>query len=295
MPTDPMTLLDAAAAVMKRAPLTKLVRPGVGRFAVRYLARLGKGPTVRTAPLFFGDRMEVVLPDVISESIHSYGFFDEVVTRYAMLSVRPGATVLDVGAHFGYFSLLFASLAGENGHVYAFEPTPSTFSVLARNTRGRSNVTAMNLGAANADGEARITDYGLRFAAWNHIGAQSRMPQVLNKVTGRSVAIRTVRLDDFLGERDIRPDFIKIDAENFEGEIVKGLEGTLRRCGPAILMETGSDASLSAAGTLLEMGYAPWGLAGGRSLAPIDGPIERVNAAHKDLLFRQRDGNGHRA
>ncbi len=39
----------------------------------------------------------------------------------------------DVGAHFGYYSLLASTLVGKAGAIHAFEPTPSTFEVLRRN------------------------------------------------------------------------------------------------------------------------------------------------------------------
>ncbi len=47
--------------------------------------------------------------------------------------IKPKMTVVDVGANFGYFTLLAASLVGPEGRVFSFEPNPSTFEILRRN------------------------------------------------------------------------------------------------------------------------------------------------------------------
>jgi hypothetical protein len=93
----------------------KLLDPGVGKFIARWLARGNSQTSPRTTRLFFGADMTVVLPEVISEAIYTYGMFDPTVTWMALRSVRAGDTVFDVGAHFGYFALLFAHLAGPRG------------------------------------------------------------------------------------------------------------------------------------------------------------------------------------
>jgi FkbM family methyltransferase len=49
--------------------------------------------------------------------------------------VRPGMTVVDVGAHIGYITLLAAVRVGSTGRVYAFEPDPLNFELLCRNVR----------------------------------------------------------------------------------------------------------------------------------------------------------------
>jgi protein-L-isoaspartate O-methyltransferase len=72
------------------------------------------------ADLFFGRAMTVILPEIISQQIYTYGLFDEIVTGMVLRTVRQGDVVLDIGAHFGYFTLLFAHLAGESGRVVSF-------------------------------------------------------------------------------------------------------------------------------------------------------------------------------
>ena len=122
----------------------KLLDPGPLRFISRWLARKGEGRIV-PAQLFFGRTMNVVLPEIVSEQIYTYGLFDEVVTWLAIKAAREGDTVLDVGGHFGYFTLLFSELVGESGQIVAFEPTPSTYGLLRDNVKRCPNVVAENL------------------------------------------------------------------------------------------------------------------------------------------------------
>ena len=129
--------------------------------------------------------MTVVLPEVISEQIYSYGLFDEIVTGVALRAVREGDVVIDVGAHFGYFTLLFAHLVGESGRVVSFEPTPSTFSVLRNNTAALKNVTPLNMAAGRQSGRLTISDFGLTYCAWNTLSGSSRMPKAVASAATR--------------------------------------------------------------------------------------------------------------
>lgn len=275
-----------AAAVLHRRPLAKLLRPGALRLGMRALARRRGQSIRREAQLFFGQPMSVVLPEVISEALYTYGLFDETVTWMVLQSVRPGDIVLDVGAHFGYFSLLCAHLAQPGGHVYAFEPTPSTYSVLAENARRAGNITAVNRAAGARPAVVPIHDYGLKYCAWNTLASESRMPEVLSRITPKQVEVEVIRLDDFVGEHRLAPAFVKIDAENFEREVIAGLAGTLTRYRPMVLLEAGSQGSLAAASMLEAQDYQLLVSDRPGSLHVWSGDAAAANARFKDLLFR---------
>jgi FkbM family methyltransferase len=58
--------------------------------------------------------------------------------------VKPGDTVLDIGANVGYYSMLFAKWVGSNGKVIAVEPVPNFFEMLRWNTRRFKNIQYLN-------------------------------------------------------------------------------------------------------------------------------------------------------
>lgn len=276
----------AAAASIHLPPWRKLFHPGIGKFAVRWWARTRNRGVLRTVRLFSGAEMTVALPEVISEAIYTYGLFDEAVTWMVLQSVREDSVVLDVGAHYGYFSILCSQLAGPRGRVYAFEPTPPTYSVLAGNARRTGNVTPVNCAAGDTSGTMAIADYGLRYSAWNTLASTSRMPQLLDGAAARRMGVNVVRLDDFIADRRIEPDFIKIDAENYELPVIRGLLQTIARSHPSILLESGSPESLAAGELLLQHGYESWVSEGPRSLYRGESNLVEANARFKDILFR---------
>ncbi len=284
-----------ACALMHRPRLAKLATPGIWTFVRRHAARNGLGSGPVSTRLFFGKQMTVVLPEVTSEALYTYGMFDEAVTWMIMKSVSTGQSVLDVGAHFGYCTLLMSHLVGEKGRVLALEPTPSTFEILSSNVAELSNVEAVNFAAGDQEGTVAISDYGVRYSAWNTLTPSSRLPEILG-TSAKSVPVKLARLDKLCEERQLRPQFIKVDAENFEDHVVSGLGDMLATIKPTILLETGSPQGLAAARNLLEFGYRPRVSEGAGSLNEWNDSIESANARFKDILFSAPEAklnNGH--
>jgi FkbM family methyltransferase len=232
-------------ALFKAKPATKMMHAPwrmLRSMAVRQMYnRRGKAsPTV--ADTFWGGKMNVVLPELMSESIYRYQFLEEGLTAAFIRLIQPGNIVFDVGAHFGYFSLLACTLVGEKGHVHSFEPTPSTFAVLQSNLQSRSNVTLNNCAVYSSDTEMQFDDFGVQFSAYNSL-VQSRLHESLRlQVKPTACKVSAITLDGYIARTGQSPDFIKIDAENVELSILQGMQQTLagtRR--PMISLEVGPD------------------------------------------------------
>lgn len=140
--------------------------------------------------------------------------------------VRPGDTVLDVGAHVGYYSLLASMLAGDGGQVWAFEPNPQNHRFLLEHARvnGRGNVRVEQAAVSDANGSARF-DFGTG-SGTGHLAE------------GGALEVRTVRLDDFCRERNLRPSAIKIDVEGAEGAVLEGARETIAAARPVVFLST---------------------------------------------------------
>lgn len=183
--------------------------------------------------------------------------------------IRPGMTVLDIGAHTGYFTLLFSRLVGPTGRVYAFEPHEPTFRMLSHNLRSARyrNVTAVQKAVGDQPGEVEFFEMS---APGTHslFNVAQHDPHFTLR---RRLHTDCTTVDRFLGTQgNPQVDFIKMDIEGAEEKALAGMRKTVR-CSEnlAIVVEL-NVRSLVAAGTtpvrfletLLELGFRP------RAIAP---------------------------
>ena len=214
---------------------------------------------------FWGDRMELVLPDVVSREIFQYGFFETGLTSMLLRHLKPGMVFFDVGAHYGYFSLLASHLCGDGGQVHSFEPTPSTMEVLRRNTHGHGRIHVQQLAVYNQDGTLPLTDYGTKWGAFNTVG-RGRLKENQRATVKRAVTheVQAVSLDSYIARSGVLPDFIKVDAEGAEPWILAGMDRTLREVRPMITLEVGDvdlkkpSESRMLLESVLSRGYDAW-------------------------------------
>ena len=181
--------------------------------------------------------MKVVLPEVVSGEILRFGYIEEPVASAIITYVRKGGTAIDVGGHFGFFSLLLSEMVGESGQVVVFEPIPSTFVILSENTAGLP-IKTINMAVWDKEEVVTLKDYGLSFSAFNSI-RDPRTGERRNTAMDKSVTIEGTTLDSYVAARGICPDFVKIDAESAEFEVVTGMDRILREIKPVICIELG--------------------------------------------------------
>jgi FkbM family methyltransferase len=142
--------------------------------------------------------------------------------------IEPQHRVLDVGANIGCTALLFGQLAAR---VLAVEPSPTTFRHLQSNVleSGLRNVEVKNVGLGTADDELTLT-----FSPDNRSGGfVSDKVQACGGHTVEKIAIRNG--DALL--RHERFDFIKIDVEGFELQVIHGLKDLIARSRPVVVLE----------------------------------------------------------
>lgn len=199
---------------------------------------------VRTqATTFWGERMEIALPEPVSHFLYRYGYFEEGLTAFFLTVLRKGDCFMDVGSHFGYFSLLARHLVGSSGTVVAFEPTPSTHAVNRRNTSRHENIRVETCAAWSQPKMINLTDLGVAWSSHNSLVKPKMIPEEV-RASSRTYEVPCVKLDDYISTHNLRPRLIKIDAESAELEILKGLGTTLRTLRPLVTVEVGDDPAL---------------------------------------------------
>lgn len=152
--------------------------------------------------------------DIIATSLIEYGEWEPSLTKFIQRIVRPGMTVVDIGAHVGYYTTLCAQLVGKDGRVISFEPEPYNFSLLSRNAQQFSNCTLVNTGVSDTEGSATL------YLAEGNLGAHS-----MHVKSGVATTIQTVVLDEFLP--DTKTDVVKMDIEGNEPQALAGMQKML--------------------------------------------------------------------
>lgn len=153
--------------------------------------------------------------------------------------IREDMIVVDIGANIGYLALLMAQLVGPKGKVYAVEPGPDNLEFLYKNVQlnGFSNVEVLPY----AVGATRqIQNFHLRKAGTLH----SLYAQADTVV--ETVRIQVAPLDELVKEKQI--DFVKIDVEGGEIEVLKGMRQILQSNPELRLIVEWNPAALQRAG-----------------------------------------------
>ena len=193
----------------------------------------------QVATTFWGERMNVVFPDRVSVAIYRYGFFEEDMTHALLGYLKPGMTFFDVGSHIGFFSLLASAIVGPRGRVVAFEPTPSSFEIVSGNLAHLANCRCENVAAFREDTHIEFTDFGVEFSVFNSMYGGKIKNDDLARATPRTLKVMARALDRWCAETGIYPDFLKIDTEGAEMDVLAGCNGILRSRRPMFTLEVG--------------------------------------------------------
>lgn len=199
----------------------------------------GRGMTVTARP-FFGIPMRTQLPsgtDILLNGIKSHD--SEIrLSKFFCRHIQDGDTIIDVGAHYGYYSLLASVLAGPEGKVYSVEASAASFPLLLENTSSIPNIFTYHRAASDTVGELIFYEYPGPLAEYNTMNREAYRDQAWYQKTKETVnRVKTLVLDQLLEDEKISKAVIKIDAEGGELSVLRGLERSLEHASLTIVME----------------------------------------------------------
>ena len=161
--------------------------------------------SLRDASIFALHQNRKIYESTLSEIIQSF--------------LKPGMTFVDAGANNGYFSLMASKLVGPTGFVHSFEPSPRNLPRLIENVglNSLNNISTHNVALGNADG---FIDF---YLSSNEDGCDS---SVKLDHYEQKVSVKVTPLDNVLKGKIV--DFVKIDVEGYELEVLQGCDRLIR-------------------------------------------------------------------
>jgi len=221
---------------------------------------------MRTKTLEIAGGVQIVVPDSLN-LLTPYVLFEqrdwfEDEIGFVRRLLRPGQRTIDIGANYGVYALTMAKIVGPTGAVWAFEPASSTAALLSEGVAANnfSQVVVECSAISSACGTARL-------ALNDNSEFNSLVRDELPALTTETVPV--VTLDDCLmryGWKDI--DFMKIDAEGEEANIIAGGQRFFTECSPLILYEVkaGADLHLELVQQFARIGFESYRLIPGLDL-----------------------------
>lgn len=145
---------------------------------------------------------------------------DEIIERFCP---EQGSTIIDVGAHFGRYTIIASKRVGPNGKVIAIEADPGNFEVLNKNIslNRLNNIVSLNFAAYSEETllKLHLPNKGLGYTMYNTV-MSTRFE------TGRFIEVKANTLDHLLESGGLHQtdkiSWIKIDVEGAELEVLKG-------------------------------------------------------------------------
>lgn len=199
--------------------------------AAYLLSRRGPGPIRRLASRI-ADRPTSLSMSGLSHPLHVTGESGGLATYYEIvtqqiysggegLGLSPGATVVDVGANVGVFSMFAADAIGPSGTLISIEPHPFAFRVLSRNLAPVTCARRLNIGCGDEAATMPL----------HYVPGRLSVSSVRPRPDRTESVQMTVRpLDQVLEEAGVETvDLLKIDVEGFEDAVLRGADQTLRR------------------------------------------------------------------
>ena len=156
-----------------------------------------------------------------------WDIYEKETTGLFKKIIIPGMTIIDIGAHIGYFTRIFSKHTGAKGKVYAFEADPENFMLLIKNTKHLKNIELSNVAISDRAGK-------IDFYHSDKSGCNSIIPAEFRP---KKITVASAELDSFIKENGIKKvDLIKMDIEGGEPAALKGMRRLLAALNDIILV-----------------------------------------------------------
>ena len=160
------------------------------------------------------------------------------LAKFMIHNLAKGDCFVDVGTHYGYFSLLASKLVGNMGQVHSFEAASTTFAMLKKNSRSKDNMQYYHKAVADEKGTITFHEFPNLYSEYNSVDVkQFENNDWFSKLVPQKIIVETIDLSSFFLEKKLSPKLIKIDVEGAELKVITGVVNYIQQHAPLIAME----------------------------------------------------------
>jgi FkbM family methyltransferase len=147
--------------------------------------------------------------------------YEPFTTQIFKKELKEKMVFVDIGAHWGHYTLIGAKLVGKEGKVFAFEPHPDNYSLLCKNIKANnlSNVLPIQKAIADKSGKTKLF----------YDNFDSVTPTLYHSGKNQFLEVEAISLDDFFKDKEIRIDVVKMDIEGGEPNALEGMKEILKK------------------------------------------------------------------
>ena len=151
---------------------------------------------------------------------------EKTIINLVKNEIKKGDVVIDIGAHIGYYTVLFAKLVGPEGKVFAFEASPTNFEILKKNVdvNGYKNVVCHNKAVSDKNGKLTLYMTG-RTSTENFLFKPENFTD--SSMIKNAVEIESITLDDYFTDFKDKINFLKMDISGAEPRVIQGMKSLL--------------------------------------------------------------------
>ena len=263
-----LTCVKVLASLMRSLPLPKAIK---GIFVERSKKLKATGLDFEFDSKVNGVRWVATgFPDILTRHLLFEGTYQSDVLLALDSFVKEGDIVYDIGGHHGLMALKSSLAVGDNGSVITFEPNPSVRPLLKENValNGFSNIVVEELALSDRKGSIPF------FAQEGDVTWNSTIIQGFVADNAKKIMVETMTLDEYVEEKKLVPNVIKIDTEGSELMILKGGMNTLKKYNPVLIMEFNASAAKAADTTIEKL-------------------VQSLKEESYELYYLEQDSNGY--
>jgi FkbM family methyltransferase len=310
--TGMQTLSNKLMQVEKLAKAGKLGR--LLHHPIKYIFSVGyrsifypvirKGISVK-AFTFFGVEMRLMLP-AATDIYLTGGKSDSSEIRLAKFMIRnlkEGDCFFDVGAHFGYYSMLAATIVGDDAVICSFEPSTENFDVLQQNTAGKKNIHVYNAAVSDTTEDILFYEFPALYSEFSTTDIEQFETEAwLHNYRPVSKKVSCIVADQLIISTGYKPSMIKIDVEGGEYRVIKGLAHYLAANNCVVLMEylcveRKNDTHKKAVALLKQLGFDAFAITDEGTideLNDVDAYMISVQSKSENIVFKKQAGERNR-